>query len=216
MLDTVLPNLIIKRYIMEDVLNADIYVLSNPFDKDFTFKWAGKHYIIAGKGRKLLPKPIAEHGAYKIAEQIIHRKHGFDGMLRKPLVASEIAKICHLYQLSETDNQERILDAKIEQMNEKEISQTPELEPGEEPLTPEEEAEFSALEEEVEDTGSDEEDRKEALKESDPRAYRAEELNEMTKSDLTVMAEELEIEVPKSARKDDIIELIVAAEFARQ
>ena len=103
-------------------------------------------------------------------------------------------------------------------MNEQEISQTPELEPGEEPLTAEEEAEFAALEEEKEtqDAGSDEEDRKEALKESDPRAYRAEELNEMTKGDLTVMAEELEIEVPKSARKDDIIELIVAAEFARQ
>lgn len=206
---------------MEDVLNADIYVLSNPFDKDFTFKWAGKHYIIAGKGRKLLPKPIAEHGAYKIAEQIIHRKFGFDGMLRKDLVASEIAKICKLYQLAESDSEEKILETKIEQVNEQakeEISQAPELEPGEEPLTPEEEAEFAALEEskENQDAGSDEEDRKEALKESDPRAYRAEELNELTKDDLIAMATGMEIELKKSARKDDIIEAIVATEFARQ
>lgn len=191
------------------MLLADIYRLSNPFDKPFTFKWDSRTFTVPANGYKLWPQPIAMHGARKIAEQLIRRNHGDMNVLNQDLITKYVNQVTGLYEAT-NQPQGDALEKRIAELN-----------PDEEALTPEEEQEAAAEQAQVDaDQGAfgdlnpeevAEQERLEALKENNPKAYRAEILNQSTKKELLTLAEENEVEVDPKSNKDVIIEALVNA-----
>lgn len=197
---------------MEDILTTDIYQLTNPTSKDFTFRYNSREYIVPAQHSRLYPQPIAIHGAKRLAGLII-RGTSSALALNQRVVAEQMDKICKLYQTTEA-SPSNALEMKIEELNKS----------NEEEVSPEEEARESKLDEEREkeldafstlnDDQIAETERLQALQENNPKGYRLEMLSKMTKQELLSIAEELEVEGFNSRTKNElIIEAILEAEF---
>ncbi len=186
---------------------GEIYQLSNPFNEQFSFTWdsanGGPTITLEPLGKKLLPKGLAEYGAMKMAHRLVQSKHGYGATLKKDLMTETIQKL--LNRVTAEDVQSSSVEQQIEELNKEE--EVKEVEP-----VVEEEAGFEGVNEDMEDY-DEEKERKTLLKENNPRAFRAEELDEeYSRNDLVKMAKGMGIELHAKSKKDEIIQLILDAE----
>lgn len=195
---------------MDDILNADIYKLKNPFDYNFEFMWDSKSFVIPANGSKLLTKPLAEHGARLMAEKLIQRNEGEGAVLQKPLWDKYIATVLQFVEANEVITQ--TIHDKVEELNmdEEPLSEVEKRQAAQE----EAEARRVAQEEAEAFKGlTPETERKEALRENNPAALRTEELNELTKEEVLTLAKAKGLNLPAKSTKLAGIEAIVESEF---
>lgn len=107
-----------------NILNYDIYEVTNPLDKSFTTLWAKRSYTIKPRGHLLLPKFLAEKLAYELAEQVVQKgKGGIAAILNKTLMAQETAKLLRLTQAANPQSQEEnALERQINQLNDGDVA----------------------------------------------------------------------------------------------
>lgn len=195
---------------------TDIYKLENPFGHSFVFRWNSRPFSIPGMGAKLLPQPIAMHGAKKIAEQVLRQQGRDADVIRDDVMKQEMSKLVSLYQAAEA-NVEDPLGDRLAELNPNSDESDSDLVISEEEAKEaeservEKEAEVNAFSE-MNQEELNEQDRLEALKANNPKGYLAEVLNERTKAELIDLAEEhkIEIENPK-VTKPELIETLVNA-----
>ncbi len=190
---------------MED-LGDSIYQLKNPFNYDFTFEWDSKTYVVpAGKSRMFI-KGLAEHGAYKISEAMIRKNEGDAAVLQKALFAKYTAQVLSLVQATDTSDESSEDEEDLTPDDLKEITKEVQVNKAAE----EEQGAFASLNsEEV-----NESERLEAMKENNPQAARAEELNmKKNKQEVMALAKSLGVDFDPQEKKALIIEKIVKAEF---
>lgn len=195
---------------MDDIVRYDIWEVRNPFDRDFTATWDSQPYIVPAKGRILLPSFVAKHVAGKIIDRLIQDEKGIKSVFNQTIRKRYLAKV--LFETSQKgadDNRtesQRIKD-QVKELNSQEEQPQPVVKESEDAIDG-----FEGVNDvQEDDIPSEEELKREAMEESNPKGARAEELSAMEYSDLQTIAKDYEI--PANRKAEDLVELIVEHEF---
>ncbi|MGV8142976.1 MAG: hypothetical protein ACP5NS_05085 [Candidatus Pacearchaeota archaeon] len=210
--------------------NYTIYNLHNPFPKDFRFYYGKKEWIIKGNTTAPFNAAVGAHGAKRLIDKYIEINHGFERINDKALRLKLLAVVLpgQDVTLEQIENVPIVkskmtigegfvdgenaeggkIEAKGEIMGENAGAE--DLAPGSQ-VDPENDSEIDLNPGEITpENQSEEEMRMEALKDSNPAEYRAQELNKMDWNDLRALAKEKEVE---GKNKEEIVKGIMKLEY---
>ncbi len=196
----------------EEIQRHNVIAVTNPFKKPFTASWDKVPYTIGAEETAYFPEWLAHHIADRMVDQLVQEQEGvqniYNAVTRAKYKAPILSDIIQPGKIDKRTESEKVRDSVKDLQTSMPTKKKVEDDDGfdnienSEPVDP------------VNGDYDEEAERKQVLKDNNPKGFRVEELDEMSYIDVQEVARGLEIE-PVNVKKKELIGEIIKIEFKK-